>query len=316
MIAQGELFTQLAGGHYFLHPILHNEQLRCEQALQDLAHNLWDSLHAIKVDLPQFPTGQHSLEQSMDPVHNISLPEPLSIPTNRKTRSLLPNHEQALMEDLASTKVSTMQSDNISQHLSRCDITSGALSPQIISSSPSLRHCYGKNTKDQIRLSMGSLNHHQLDKISKLHHLTSKEGFVERLGQAFLNEAHFCLHVWRKSDYTLWNSSLPDGACEWYTVANLHRRAQALPLLNFSDPEDCTTGVHILQEIACKSTIDNELRTKLLNACCWISSGRLSPFKKQDQLSSIDFTPINRDISTAIFLTPPYIDSPRMHTAE
>jgi len=113
--------------------------------------------------------------------------------------------------------------------------------------------------EDQIRLSMGSLNQHQLIHISKLKQLNSKEGFVKQLGQVFLDKAHFYLHVWRKSDYSLWNSSLPDGACGWYTIANLHRKAQELPLLNFADPEECTTGVLILQEITRNSTLDNEL---------------------------------------------------------
>ena len=54
-ISKGELFTQLAGGHYFLYPTLPNEQRSCEQALQDLALNMWDSLHSSKVSLLRFP---------------------------------------------------------------------------------------------------------------------------------------------------------------------------------------------------------------------------------------------------------------------
>jgi hypothetical protein len=311
MIAQGELFTQLAGGHYFLHPILHNEQLRCEQALQDLAYNLWDSLQSIKVDRLQFPTEHHTHGQSSESVlHNIFLADTSSLPISRKNERSIPTSEHAPPEDLTLTNVPRLKP------LSSSATDPGDLSPQLTSSSPTLRHCYGKDTEDLVRLSMGSLNQSQLDTISNLHQLNSKEGFVEQLGKVFLDEAHFCLHVWRKSDYSLWNSSLPDGACGWYTIANLHRRAQALSLLNFADPVECDTGVHILQEIACNSTLDNSLRTKLLNTCRWISTGRLSPFNAQDQLSSVDFVPTNRDISTAIFLTPPYIDSPRMHDAE
>jgi hypothetical protein len=67
-IAQGELFTQLAGGHYFLYPILNNEQQRCEQALQDFAFYLWDFLHSIRVNLLQFPDDQHTPGRSVVPV--------------------------------------------------------------------------------------------------------------------------------------------------------------------------------------------------------------------------------------------------------
>jgi len=130
---------------------------------------------------------------------------------------------------------------------------------------------------------------------------------MEQLYQAFHDEGHNRLHIWRKKDYTLWKSSLSDGACGWYTIANLHRRAQALPLLNFSDQGGCITGVNILKEVTSMSIVDNELRTKFNNACRWISSGRLSPFNAQDQLSSIDFDPINSDISTAIFITTPIL---------
>jgi len=54
-IFQGELFTQLAGGHYFLYPTLQNEKQRCDQAFRDLANQLWDHLHSIRVELLQFP---------------------------------------------------------------------------------------------------------------------------------------------------------------------------------------------------------------------------------------------------------------------
>jgi len=140
--------------------------------------------------------------------------------------------------------------------------------------------------------------------------------FIETLCQTFQEDAQYRLHAWRKTDYSLWNSSLPDGACGWYTIANLHRRARGLPLLDFTDQRECQLGAHILQEVARHTLADAELHTKLSSAYRWISSDRLSPFRAQDQLSSIDFAPINRDISTAIYMTPPFIDSPRMHSEE
>jgi len=173
----------------------------------------------------------------------------------------------------------------------------GSIPPQVISCHPTIRHCYGKDSEDQIILSLGSLHQDQLDRISNLHQLYSKENFIEQFYQPFHDEVHYRLHVWRKKDYTLWSSSLLDGACGWYAIANIHRRARALPLLNFSDQGECITGVHILKGAASISIVDNKLHTKLTNACNWIVSSRLSPFNAQDQLSSIDFVPINGDSS-------------------
>jgi exonuclease III len=313
-IAQGELFTQLAGGHYFLHPILSNEHLSCEQALRDLAYNLWDVLHSIRVDLLQFPDDPQTRGQLREiAFNNASPPGKTTTPRNLTNRRSLNMQEQAPSKGHFSQKVAMLQPD---KPLSRSVTAARFIPPQVISSHSTIRHCYGKDSEDQIRLSLGSLNKDQLDRISNLHQLNSKENFIEQLCQAFHDEAHYRLHVWRKKDYTLWSSSLPDGACGWYTIANLHRRARALPLLNFSDQGECITGVNILTEAANISIVDNELLTKLTNACHWMVSSRLTPFNAQDQLSSIDFVSINSDISTAIFITPPYIDSPRMHTEE
>jgi len=163
---------------------------------------------------------------------------------------------------------------------------------------------------------MGSLTQDQLATISKLHQLATKEKFIETLCQTFQEDAQYRLHAWRKKDYSLWNSNLPDGACGWYTIANLHRRAQRVPLLDFTDQGECNIRVHILKEVARHALADVELRTKFSFACRWLSSDRLSPFNEHDQLSSIDFVPTNGDISTAIYMTPSFIDSPRMHSEE
>jgi len=72
MIAQGDLFTQLAGGRYFLFPILSNEPRRCEQALQDFALNMWDSLHHSRVNLLKFPDNQCNSEPLLTSVGNCS----------------------------------------------------------------------------------------------------------------------------------------------------------------------------------------------------------------------------------------------------
>ena len=165
----------------------------------------------------------------------------------------------------------------------------------MVSSYQTMRHCYGKDSVDQIRLSLGSLTKDQQDTIFKLHLTTTKEIFIETLSQAFHDDTHFRLHVWRKKDYTLWNSSLPDGACGWYTIANLHRRAQALPLLNFSDLIESDMGVNILQDATSRLTDRNTI-TRSAYACRWISSGRLSPFNAQHQLSTMDFSPFSSDI--------------------
>jgi len=100
-IAQGELFTQLAGGHYFLFPILTNEQRRCEQALQDFALNMWDSLHLSRVNLLQFPDNQLTQGQLLAPVvNNISSSATTFTNTRSINRRLQPTNDPTVKKAL------------------------------------------------------------------------------------------------------------------------------------------------------------------------------------------------------------------------
>ena len=163
---------------------------------------------------------------------------------------------------------------------------------------------------------MGSLTRDQLDTITILYQHSTKESFIEKLYQDFQNSTQFKLHAWRKKDYSLWNSSLPDGACGWYTVVNIHRRAHSLPPIDFQDQAGCLSGVSILNEVVRISKVDSELATKFHSTCRWLTTERLTPFRAQDQLTSIDFASLSGDIRMALFMTPPYVDSPRMHSTD
>ena len=322
-ISQGELFAQLAGGHYFLHPTLLNENQRCDQAIRDMANNLWDHLHSIRVELLQFPGQRSVLGQQVGKRKNIgrsAQPAP-NLPPPSKVKPLLqptilrssPTRDSTIHEDQAKPPVP--QNDIPSARQTSDNATTGNTQQQVVFSGQTLRHCYGKNSVDQLRLSLGSLTMDQQATISTLHMTTTREIFIETLTQALHDDPQFQLHVWRKKDYTLWNSSPPDGACGWYTIANLFRRAQALPLLNFSDQLETDMGVNILQGAINRIT-DSDTIARSVHACRWISSGRQSPFNAQHQLSSLDFSSVSGDIRTALFISPPYIDSPRMHTEE
>ena len=138
-VAKGELFTQLAGGHYFLFPPLHDEQRRCEQALQDLAHNMWDSLHSSKVNLLRFPNSQTqgNLEKTSANNSSRSTKPTLSRPPNRLLKTV----------DTTTTVGPTLLASTISQHEhepTRLSENAEDNSPQVISKEPTIRHCYGR----------------------------------------------------------------------------------------------------------------------------------------------------------------------------
>ena len=200
-IAQGELFTQLAGGHYFLYPILNNEQQRCEQALQDFAFNLWDYLHSIRVNLLQYPDDLLTPGRSSASVAHIS-----SLAATTSAAKLLNRRLQQITEPVyishTQSTISMLQPDNQQSNSGTSDEDT---SPQVTFSEPTIRHCYGTDPEDLIRLSMGNLTHDQQASISKLHQLSTKEMFIETLCQTFQEDAQYRLHAWRKKDYSLWN---------------------------------------------------------------------------------------------------------------
>ena len=195
-IAKGELFTQLAGGHYFLYPILNNEPRHCEQALQDFAINMWDYLHSFRVDLLKFPDNVQSQGQLITPVINH---------ISRSAATMTTSSTSYEDRDIPSVLI---QNDNSSVKITSSVMPTWDMQQQVVSSCLTMRYCYGKDSVDQIRLSLGSLTKDQQETISTLHLTSTREIFLETLRNAFQDDTRFKLHVWRKKDYTLWSSSL------------------------------------------------------------------------------------------------------------
>jgi len=273
---------------------------------------MWDSLHLSRVNLLKFSDNQRNPEPFFTSVeHRSYLSAATPVTAGFLKRRLHSMEDPTVTKDPATSSIPTLQYENRQPESGTSEETT---SPQVISSEPSIRYCFGKDLGDNIRLSIGPFTQAQLETISSLHQLHSKEGFIERLCQTISDSTQYRLHIWRKKDYTLWNTSLPDGACGWYTIANLHRRAQSLPLLNFHDQGERTTGVNLIKETASNASADAELLNKLISAYHWLSSDRLSSFPAQDQLSTINFGPLTGDIRTAVYMTPPYSDSPRMQS--
>jgi hypothetical protein len=86
--------------------------------------------------------------------------------------------------DTTTTVGPTLRASTISQHENkptRLSEDAEDNSPQVISNEPTIRHCYGKDQEDNLRLSMGSLTRDQLDTITILYQHSTKESFIEKL---------------------------------------------------------------------------------------------------------------------------------------
>jgi len=53
-ISAGVSFAQLSGGHFFLFSELRDESFQCATAIDDLARQLWDSVHGLSTPLVFF----------------------------------------------------------------------------------------------------------------------------------------------------------------------------------------------------------------------------------------------------------------------
>jgi len=167
-------FTQIAGGDYFLFPILRHETHNCEQALKALAVKLWDYLHTIRVEMIQFPNEHNFIVPSSNLVSN-SLPSSTttgstSLTANINAQRLLKIKRQESHQHTAIDTTSNSQARTYPlQKLLSSTTDPGVTLPSVISSSANIRHCYGKDQDDQLRISMVSLTQDQSDRITKLH---------------------------------------------------------------------------------------------------------------------------------------------------
>jgi len=139
--------------------------------------------HLPRVNLLQLPDNQLTQEQLLTPVVN-SIPSSAATSTTSRSLNwrLQPTKDPIVTKGPASPPIFTLQYEN---RQPRSGTSDEATSPQVISGEPSIRHYYGKDLEDHIRLSMGLLTQTQLDTISNLYQLTSKESFVEKLCQTF-----------------------------------------------------------------------------------------------------------------------------------
>jgi len=158
-----------------------------------MANNLWDQLHSIRVELLQFPEelqssslrveNQSTSDQSVDNVFSIIPPRAATPSTKLTHRRSMTSPESAIYKDFVTRQASVRPSSSAT--------APGDTTSQVVSSRPTFRHCYGKDSEDQIRLSMGSLTMDQQIFISKLQLTTTKESFIRTLSQAFQDDKQF-----------------------------------------------------------------------------------------------------------------------------
>jgi len=112
----------------------------------------------------------------------------------------------------------------------------------------------------------------------------------------------FTICYWKKTDGALYSSSIPDGACGWYTIATLKWRTYSSVQLNYQRLEDCKTGMDIVSQLTTTApNIRTETKEKFDEARNWILSNRCTVFPDRLQLALNDFPEILHDTPVAIF---------------
>ena len=94
--------------------------------------------------------------------------------------------------------------------------------------------------------------------------------------------------ILEKRNLDLWSDSPPDGACGWYSLANIKWRSLYPTELNIQVSEDYRKGAYILH-IWTKGgqRLTEVSRGKLTRAQNWIKSDRSSTYSKEDNWISL-----------------------------
>jgi hypothetical protein len=306
-IAQGELFAQLAGGHYFLFPILPNEHINCEQALLNLALNMWDSVHGKLTETVIYPDGYHDDSPVERPKITDTMKEQQTVGSliysalNKRTMK-----DKNSQRPITSNQVNVITATTPTKPIRKLLQSNDPTNRQPETGTPELiNRCFGKDQHDQLRLSLGILSTAQIDTIRSLQQQTTKAEFHKKLFQLLCSDQQYRIRYWKQVQYDHWNDSIPDGACGWYTISNLIQRANQTPILNHRHPADRLKGVEILAGIANKIQGDTQQHRTLLNATQWIKSPtQETSLRMNDQLSSGDFSTYLADIYTALLTEP------------
>ena len=153
-----------------------------------------------------------------------------------------------------------------------------------------VQNTYGKDNADKVRLTLGILYSEQRKLLKQLFHSRNKAEFINTLTYMIQHNEQFTICYWKKTDGALYSSSIPDGACGWYTIATLKWRTYSSVQLNYQRLEDCKTGMDIVSQLTTTSpNIRTETKEKFDEARNWILSNRCTVFPDRLQLALNDF---------------------------
>ena len=276
-LSAGKSFAQLSGGHFFLFPELSDEPFQCSTAIDDLARQLWDSVKGLETPLVIFPSHLVQSPNSRSPA--------LTERTDDRKHEITSKHD----------------TNTVKPNISMC---SKSISVQTMPKGQylSVQSSYGRDNTDQVRLTLGIIYSEQRKLIKQLFHSKTKTEFIHILTYMIQHNDQFTLCYWKQTDHTLYSSSIPDGACGWYTIATLKWRTSSMAQLNYQRIADCKTGMDIVKQLTSTSpNIRQETKVKSFQAQSWILSNRRTVFPDQYQLELNDFTEILHDTPVAIF---------------
>ena len=288
-LVKGEAFAQIVQDHCWLFPALPLEPLHCKQAIEDLAGKCWDIIHGIRMIDDNSTTGNNRVRST------------------RRSRKVKRREEVRKHKLPAAVKAGQHKSPNrgAADINKRAPIEMIHLSDEEVALT--LNRCYGTSVDKSSRISLGHINRPILTTIFNQLHQSTKENAHHIVRQALLD---YCtetpLHYWKRPITALWSTSTPDGACGWYTMAQLRVRFQKLPPLDFSTEKDMKRGSEVLSQLVDEEVEDlTDVGMQSLRFVIqWMANPSREAFPAEHQLKSCDLTRLCPHCDIALFIKP------------
>ena len=106
-----------------------------------------------------------------------------------------------------------------------------------------IENCYGQSEDGTVRISLHSIGDHPMvDILSNLTAIPRNE--APALLIPIIRAAK--IYYWKNVDETHYTTSIPNGACGYYTVMQLLNRHRGGPILDFSKSDDLEAGISLL----------------------------------------------------------------------
>ena len=268
-ISSGDTLAQLAYGHYWLFPNSTDENLHCNQAIDEFAISLWEA-------------SRGTILPSMIP--------PLQLQPQEVVLSLPPDNNHTAL--LNSSSLPSSSSPITYTDLRNSDST------QLYEK---IQRCQGTSEDGHARLTLDEISNSDLASLTSTLQGVPRERALDTLQSLLLQrEPHLLLRYWKKSTYEdlTYATDLTSG---WYTLIYLRWRAVYGAGLNFEDPIHRRRGITVLsiliENIAYKPFHDN-----LVAVRNWMEVAIDDELPPAHNLPRCDFTSLSGRNPFALFL--------------